>query len=215
MRSARAGRFNSCSHCVPRARSAIRSDSPESTGCIIATPTRAPTCTRRCTAGGRAGSAICSTAATRRMRSAPTPATSRAIPSSRGSIATRGCPASRCSSSHSSRAGSRRQRFGVALGAVLLLHQGAAVNWFSHRSGRRRFDANDRSTNHWLVAILSFGEGWHNNHHAFPGSARAGLAWYEIDPAYAVICILEATGVIWNVRRPPACATNGASWQTT
>jgi stearoyl-CoA desaturase (delta-9 desaturase) len=92
---------------------------------------------------------------------------------------------------------------GVLLGAALLLHQSSAVNYICHRFGRRRFDTNDRSTNHFLVSLLVFGEGWHNNHHRYPVSARAGFCWWEIDMFYWVICLLEACGLVWDVKRPP------------
>lgn len=55
------------------------------------------------------------------------------------------------------------------------------VNSATHMWGRRRFATRDDSTNNWWVALLTFGEGWHNNHHAYPTAARHGLAWYEID----------------------------------
>jgi stearoyl-CoA desaturase (delta-9 desaturase) len=93
---------------------------------------------------------------------------------------------------------------GGALSPVLLLHQSSAVNYFCHRRGRRRFATRDASTNNALVAMLTYGEGWHNNHHRFPRSARAGLQWWEIDLFYCVICLLEALGLVGNVQRIPA-----------
>jgi stearoyl-CoA desaturase (delta-9 desaturase) len=92
---------------------------------------------------------------------------------------------------------------GVLLGAAILLHQSSAVNYICHRFGRRRFDTDDLSTNHFLVSLLVFGEGWHNNHHRYPVSARAGFCWWEIDMFYWVICAFEALGLVWDVRRPP------------
>ncbi|NND57005.1 MAG: acyl-CoA desaturase [Xanthomonadales bacterium] len=92
---------------------------------------------------------------------------------------------------------------GVLLGAALLIHQSSAVNYFCHRFGRRRFQTDDLSTNNFLVSLLVFGEGWHNNHHRYPVSARAGFCWWEIDMFYWVICLWEATGLVWDVRRPP------------
>ena len=58
------------------------------------------------------------------------------------------------------------------------------VNSITHIWGSRRFATRDDSRNNWFVALLSFGEGWHNNHHAYPVSARHGLAWYELDITY-------------------------------
>jgi stearoyl-CoA desaturase (delta-9 desaturase) len=60
--------------------------------------------------------------------------------------------------------------------------------------------AGDLSTNCWWVAALSFGEGWHNAHHAFPYSARHGLEWWELDPTWYLICILKAIGLVWDVQ---------------
>lgn len=92
---------------------------------------------------------------------------------------------------------------GGMLSPVVLLHQSSSVNYFCHRRGSRRFETRDRSTNHALTALLTFGEGWHNNHHRFPRSARAGLAWWEIDLFYLVICVFEKLGLIRDVHRIP------------
>jgi len=93
---------------------------------------------------------------------------------------------------------------GVCLGAALLVHQSSAVNYLSHRFGTRRFDTPDHSTNNWVTGILTFGEGWHNNHHYCPNSARAGFAWYEIDMFYWVIWLFDKLGLVRDVRQPPA-----------
>lgn len=60
--------------------------------------------------------------------------------------------------------------------------------------------AGDLSTNNWWVAAVSFGEGWHNSHHAFPYSARHGLEWYELDLTWYLICTLKALGIVWDVQ---------------
>jgi fatty-acid desaturase len=60
--------------------------------------------------------------------------------------------------------------------------------------------AGDLSTNCWWVAAVSFGEGWHNSHHAFPYSARHGLEWWELDPTWYLICALKAVGLVWDVQ---------------
>jgi stearoyl-CoA desaturase (delta-9 desaturase) len=70
--------------------------------------------------------------------------------------------------------------------------------------GERPFDTGDESRNNWLVALVSLGEGWHHNHHAFPTSARHGLAPTQIDPSYGIIRVMEALGLASNVRRPAA-----------
>jgi stearoyl-CoA desaturase (delta-9 desaturase) len=74
------------------------------------------------------------------------------------------------------------------------------VNSATHLWGSRRFATRDDSTNNWWVALLSFGEGWHNNHHAHPTSARHGLAWYEFDFNWICISTLRALGLVWDVK---------------
>lgn len=78
------------------------------------------------------------------------------------------------------------------------------VNSATHLWGRRRFETRDDSRNNWWVAALTFGEGWHNNHHAFPTSARHGLAWYEIDITWMTIRLWQAVGLATSVRVAPA-----------
>jgi stearoyl-CoA desaturase (delta-9 desaturase) len=80
------------------------------------------------------------------------------------------------------------------------LHSTWLVNSATHKWGSRRFQTRDDSTNNWWVALLTFGEGWHNNHHAHPTSARHGLAWYEIDLNYIGISLLRMCGLAWDVR---------------
>ena len=80
------------------------------------------------------------------------------------------------------------------------LHATWAVNSATHMWGGRRFKTRDDSRNNWWVALVSFGEGWHNNHHAHPTSARHGLAWYEFDPSWITITILKYFGVAKAIR---------------
>ena len=81
-------------------------------------------------------------------------------------------------------------------------HATFAVNSVCHMFGRRDYASRDESRNNWLVALLVMGEGWHNNHHAFPASARHGLRRWQIDLSWLVIRGLERLGLVWNVRRP-------------
>jgi stearoyl-CoA desaturase (delta-9 desaturase) len=76
-----------------------------------------------------------------------------------------------------------------------------SVNSVCHFFGNRRFDVEDRSTNVGWLAVLSLGESWHHNHHAFPRSAFHGLRWYEIDPSGLMIAGMERVGLAWNVVR--------------
>jgi len=85
--------------------------------------------------------------------------------------------------------------WGIALRIVAGLHATWLVNSATHMFGARRFNTRDDSRNSWWVALISFGEGWHNNHHAYPTSARHGLAWYEFDPSWLLIKALKACGV--------------------
>ncbi len=81
-------------------------------------------------------------------------------------------------------------------------HVTFAVNSVCHRFGSRPFRTGDLSTNNWIVGILGLGEGWHNNHHAFPASAFHGLRWWEFDASAYVIRALAALRLAWNVKRP-------------
>ena len=78
-----------------------------------------------------------------------------------------------------------------------------SVNSVCHTFGRRMFETNDQSKNQWLVGLLAFGEGWHNNHHAFPRSAFHGMRWWQFDLSAYVIRLLEWTGLASNVCRIP------------
>lgn len=93
--------------------------------------------------------------------------------------------------------------WGVFFRVTVGLHVTWMVNSLTHIWGTRRFTTRDDSRNNWYVALLSFGEGWHNNHHAHPTSARHGLAWYEIDISWMTIRLLEAMGLAKFVRVPP------------
>jgi stearoyl-CoA desaturase (delta-9 desaturase) len=83
----------------------------------------------------------------------------------------------------------------------LLHHVTWSVNSVCHFFGRRRFETDDESTNVTWVALLSFGEGWHHNHHAFPRAAQHGLRWYEPDVSGWIIRGLARVGLAWNVVR--------------
>ncbi|HML16571.1 MAG TPA: fatty acid desaturase [Bryobacteraceae bacterium] len=78
---------------------------------------------------------------------------------------------------------------------VFGLHATWAVNSATHMWGKRRFNTRDDSRNTWWVALITFGEGWHNNHHAHPTSARHGLAWYEFDVSWLTLKLMRAFGI--------------------
>ncbi len=103
--------------------------------------------------------------------------------------------------------------WGLFLRVVLGLHATWLVNSATHLWGSRRFATRDDSRNNWWVALVTFGEGWHNNHHAHPVSARHGLAWYEIDINWWGIRMLERLGLATSIRQvrlrdplPPSAA---------
>jgi len=92
--------------------------------------------------------------------------------------------------------------WGFFVSTVLLYHAVFAVNSLAHRQGTRRFATPDASTNHRLLGWVLLGDGWHNNHHRHPGSARHGLGPGEPDATYAVLRALERWGLVWDLRLP-------------
>ena len=91
--------------------------------------------------------------------------------------------------------------WGLFFRVVMGLHATWLVNSATHLWGNRRFSTRDDSRNNWWVALLTFGEGWHNNHHAHPTSARHGLAWYEFDLTWISIWTLGKLGIAQSVRQ--------------
>jgi stearoyl-CoA desaturase (delta-9 desaturase) len=89
--------------------------------------------------------------------------------------------------------------WGLCFRVVFGLHATWLVNSATHMWGSRRFETHDDSRNNWWVALITFGEGWHNNHHAYPTSARHGLAWYEFDPSWLEISFLRLLGIATSV----------------
>jgi stearoyl-CoA desaturase (delta-9 desaturase) len=94
--------------------------------------------------------------------------------------------------------------WGFFISTVVLYHVTFTVNSLAHRFGRRRYATSDGSRNNWLLALLTFGEGWHNNHHHFPGSVRQGFYWWEVDVTYYVLRAMAALGLVWNLKAVPA-----------
>jgi stearoyl-CoA desaturase (delta-9 desaturase) len=102
--------------------------------------------------------------------------------------------------------------WGVLLRTVLVWHITWSVNSLSHLFGYQSHDTGENSRNNWLVALISNGEGWHNNHHADQCSAAHGHAWYEVDVSYLTIVAMEKLGLARKVRRPkPAAAVTAAA----
>ena len=94
--------------------------------------------------------------------------------------------------------------WGGLLRIFLYQHATFSVNSICHMFGRKDYRSRDEARNNWLVALLVFGEGWHNNHHAFPASARHGLQRWQLDVSWWVIRGLEKLGLVWNVKVPDA-----------
>jgi stearoyl-CoA desaturase (delta-9 desaturase) len=92
--------------------------------------------------------------------------------------------------------------WGIFVRTALLYHATWLVNSAAHLWGYQSHNTKDRSTNLWWVALLTLGEGWHNNHHAFPRSARHGLRWWEIDLTYLLIRLLGLVGLAKQIHLP-------------
>ncbi|MBD2465263.1 fatty acid desaturase [Oscillatoria sp. FACHB-1407] len=93
--------------------------------------------------------------------------------------------------------------YGLFLRAVLLWHSTWLINSASHITGYRSHDSDDNSRNLWWAAILTYGEGWHNNHHAYPNVAKAGWKWWEMDMTWWVIVSLRQMGLARRIVLPP------------
>ncbi|SEE12066.1 Delta-9 acyl-phospholipid desaturase [Rhizobiales bacterium GAS188] len=86
---------------------------------------------------------------------------------------------------------------------VAVYHATFCINSLAHVHGKKRYVTGDDSRNNWLLALITMGEGWHNNHHAYQASARQGFRWWEYDPTYYLLKLLSFHGVIWDMKSPP------------
>ncbi|UCG56787.1 MAG: acyl-CoA desaturase [Phycisphaerales bacterium] len=86
--------------------------------------------------------------------------------------------------------------WGFCISTVALFHATATINSLDHMIGRRRYDTPDHSRNNWFLALITLGEGWHNNHHHYPIAARNGFFWWEVDVTYYVLVILSWLGIV-------------------
>jgi stearoyl-CoA desaturase (delta-9 desaturase) len=87
---------------------------------------------------------------------------------------------------------------------VAVYHGTFCINSLAHLVGKRRYITGDDSRNNWLLAIITMGEGWHNNHHAYQSSARQGFRWWEYDPTFYLLTLLQRLGLVWNLKLPTA-----------
>ncbi|MBX2860768.1 MAG: acyl-CoA desaturase [Vampirovibrio sp.] len=90
------------------------------------------------------------------------------------------------------------------ISTVVLFHGTCTINSLCHVFGAQRYDTGDDSRNNLWLALITLGEGWHNNHHQYPGAARQGFYWWEIDMTYYGLKLLEAVGIIWDLHPVPA-----------
>ena len=94
--------------------------------------------------------------------------------------------------------------WGFFISTVVLFHATVTINSLSHRFGSRRFETADDSRNNFLLALLTFGEGWHNNHHFYSSSARQGFRWWEVDLTWYGLRLLALLGLVRDLKPVPA-----------
>jgi stearoyl-CoA desaturase (delta-9 desaturase) len=99
--------------------------------------------------------------------------------------------------------------WGFAVSTVLLYHGTLFINSLGHVWGARRYETGDESRNNLLLAFITFGEGWHNNHHHCMNSARQGFFWWEVDVSYYALKILSWMRIVWDIREPTVTTLNG------
>lgn len=93
--------------------------------------------------------------------------------------------------------------WGFFISTVVLFHCTCTINSLSHLFGTKRFKTKDQSRNNALLAIITMGEGWHNNHHRYSKSTRQGFYWYEYDVTYYILVMMSWVGIIWNIKPVP------------
>ena len=98
---------------------------------------------------------------------------------------------------------------GFCWSTVVLWHATFCINSLAHVVGRQRYVTGDQSRNNWLLALLTMGEGWHNNHHAYQASVRQGFRWWEYDPTYYALRVLSWLGIVWDLHVPPKAVIRG------
>ena len=93
--------------------------------------------------------------------------------------------------------------WGFFISTVVLFHATVTINSLAHRFGRQRYDTGDDSRNNLWLALLTFGEGWHNNHHFFPGTVRQGFRWWEVDLTWYGLRAMAALGLVKGLKPIP------------
>lgn len=92
--------------------------------------------------------------------------------------------------------------WGFVVSTVFLWHGVFSINSLMHLWGKQAYNTGDNSRNNFFAALLVMGDGWHNNHHYYPVSVRHGFEWWQIDPSYYALCLLERLGIVWDLKRP-------------
>ena len=98
--------------------------------------------------------------------------------------------------------------WGFVVSTVTLYHVTFAINSLAHKFGSVRYPTNDDSRNNLWLALITFGEGWHNNHHYFPSSARQGFRWWEVDISYYILVVMSWLGLVWDLKPVPQHVRN-------
>lgn len=101
--------------------------------------------------------------------------------------------------------------WGFFVSTIVLFHGTCTINSLAHLMGRRRYATDDHSRNSFLLALITLGEGWHNNHHRYPGTVRQGFFWWEVDITYYVLWGLSKVGLIWDLSPVPSSALSTAA----
>lgn len=96
--------------------------------------------------------------------------------------------------------------WGFFISTILLWHGTFLINSGAHKWGTRRYESGDESRNNFWLALITLGEGWHNNHHTYMSSTRQGFFWWEIDVSYLILRAFSKIGIVWDLREPPLAA---------
>ena len=100
--------------------------------------------------------------------------------------------------------------WGFVISTVVLYHATFSVNSLAHTWGSRRYETTDQSRNNALIALITLGEGWHNNHHYYPHCARQGFYWWEVDPTYYALKFLKLIGIVHEIKEPSKNVIDGS-----
>ena len=103
--------------------------------------------------------------------------------------------------------------WGFFVSTTLLWHGTFTINSLSHKFGNRRYETSDDSKNNWLLALITMGEGWHNNHHHYQRSCAQGFYWWEVDMTFYILKALSAVGIVWDIQTAPAKVIDGTAKQ--